>query len=212
MKLMSSAVKPEYKIITQLVESGSSVLDLGCGDGELLSVLIKEKNISKAQGIEIDEQAIYKCVARGVSVFHGDIDSGLAEYEDNSFDYVILNQSFQQVKKPDVVLGEALRVGREVIVGFPNFAHLIARYHLAFRGKAPVTRSLPFQWYDTPNLHFLSIADFITYCRQRRIQIKKAYFLGNNKPVKIFPNLLALLGIFLITKNYYLIVLEITVS
>ena len=198
---MSGNMNPDYGIISKLVRPGSSVLDLGCGEGELLSILKRECNISKAQGIEIDEQSIYKCVAKGVSVFHGDIDSGLAEYEDNSFDYIILNQTFQQVKKPDIVLKEALRVGHEVIVGFPNFAHIKARYQLAIRGLAPVTRSLPYEWYNSPNLHFLSISDFINYCRQRNIKIERSIFLGRSKPVKIFPNILALLGIFVITKN-----------
>jgi methionine biosynthesis protein MetW len=193
--------QPEHRIIVDLVRPGASVLDLGCGDGILLNILKKEKNISKSQGIEIDEQAIYKCVERGLSVFHGDIDTGLAEYEDKSFDYVILNQSFQQVKKPEVVLGEALRVGREVIVGFPNFAYYQARYHLAVRGIAPVTRSLPYQWYDTPNIHFLSIADFIRFCRQRNIRIEKSAYLGKKGPVRFLPNLFALIGIFLIIQN-----------
>ena len=151
----------EYNLISKLVKAGSSVLDLGCGNGDLLAKLKREKNITKSQGIEIDEQAIYKCVEKGLSVFHGDIDTGLAEYEDKSFDYVILYQSFQQVKKPDVVMEEALRVGKDVIVGFPNFAYFTARYHLALRGRAPITRSLPFEWFDTPNIHFLSIADFV---------------------------------------------------
>jgi len=196
-------IKPEYRIITGLVNSGSSVLDLGCGDGELLALLTKEKGLIKAQGIELDEQAIYRCVAKGLSVFHGDIDSGLAEYEDNSFDYVIINQTFQQVKKPDVVLNEALRVGRQAIVGFPNFAYFTARFHLAVRGVAPITRSLPYEWYDTPNIHFLSIADFINYCRKRNIRILKSFYLGESRPVKLFPNLLALLGIFLIGKKEF---------
>src|SRR5512137_1426211 len=117
MNIAANLDKFEHKIIANLIDPGASVLDLGCGDGELLALLKREKNVSKAQGIEIDEKAIYKCVARGLSVFHGDIDSGLAEYQDNSFDYVILNQTFQQVKKPDFVVGEALRVGREAIIG-----------------------------------------------------------------------------------------------
>jgi methionine biosynthesis protein MetW len=188
---------PEYNVIAKLVRTGASVLDLGCGNGDLLAKLKKEKNIIKSQGIEIDEQAIYKCVEKGLSVFHGDIDTGLAEYENDSFDYVILNQSFQQVKKPDVVLGETLRVGREVIVGFPNFAYFPARYHLALRGRAPVTRSLPYEWYDTPNIHFLSIADFIAYCRQRHIKILKSIYLDKDKEVRLFPNLRASVGIFL---------------
>ncbi len=200
MNTSSNSAKPEFGVIANMVRPGASVLDLGCGEGELLAILKKEKNITRAQGIEIDEQAIYKCVARGLSVFHGDIDSGLSEYENKSFDYVILNQSFQQVKKPDIVLGESLRVGKEVIVGFPNFAYYTARYHLAIKGRAPITRSLPFEWYDTPNIHFLSIADFISYCRKRNIKIESTFYLGKTRPVKIFPNLLALLGIFLITK------------
>ena len=201
MNMSDRLAKPEYNVIAGMVKAGSSVLDLGCGEGELLIILKREKNVIKAQGIEIDEQAIYKCVARGLSVFHGDIDSGLTEYDRKSFDYVILNQSFQQVKKPDVVLGEALRVGKEVIVGFPNFAYFTARYHLGLRGRAPITRSLPYEWYDTPNIHFLSIADFVDYCRKRKIKIEKACYLGKSRPVKLFPNLMALVGIFLITKN-----------
>jgi methionine biosynthesis protein MetW len=169
---------PEHRIIIEMVEPGASVLDLGCGEGELVAALKKEKQIRKAHGIEINEEAIYKCVARGLSIFHGDIDSGLPEYEDGSFDFVILNQSFQQVKKPDAVLEEALRVGKRVIVSFPNFAHYTARYNLAIRGRAPVTRSLPFAWYATPNLHFLSIADFRDYCQSRNIRIEKSIFTG----------------------------------
>jgi methionine biosynthesis protein MetW len=198
MKNNSISNKPEYRLIAEMVQPSTSVLDLGCGDGELMAMLKKERGISRSQGIELDEKAIYKCVARGLSVFHGDIDSGLAEYADKSFDYVILNQTFQQVKKPDVVLSEALRVGHHVIVGFPNFAHLSARYQLAFLGRAPITHSLPYEWYNTPNIHFLSIADFISYCRRRKISIEKSLFLGKEKPLNIFPNLRALLGIFLI--------------
>jgi methionine biosynthesis protein MetW len=160
---VSNISKPEYDVIASLVRPGSSVLDLGCGDGELLAKLRKERNVGKAQGIEIDEQAIYRCVARGLSVFHGDIDTGLPEYDVKSFDYVILNQTFQQVKKPRDVLTEALRVGNQAIVSFPNFAHYSARYQLAIKGRAPVTRSLPFERYNTPNIHFLSIADFIRF-------------------------------------------------
>jgi methionine biosynthesis protein MetW len=197
----SDLIKPEYRLISNLVRPGSSVLDLGCGDGELLALLMKEKNLAKIQGIELDEQAIYRCVAKGLSVFHGDIDSGLSEYENDSFNYVIINQTFQQVKKPDVVLNEALRVGHDVIVGFPNFAYYTARIHLALKGVAPITRSLPYEWYDTPNIHFLSIADFINYCRKRNIRILKSFYFNENRPIRFFPNLLASLGIFLISKK-----------
>src|SRR4030066_445427 len=123
----------EYGAILKWIRQGSSVLDLGCGNGELLALLVREKKV-RAQGIEIDEHAIYQCVAKGLSVFHEDIDNGLSDYGDQSFDYVILNQSFQQVKKPDIVLREALRVGKEVIIGFPNFAYFPARLQIFFRG------------------------------------------------------------------------------
>ncbi len=201
--LSNDEAKPlplEYGTILEWIEPGSSVLDLGCGDGELLSLLVREKNI-KAQGIEIDEQAIYRCVARGLSVFHQDIDNGLAEYGDRSFHYVILNQTFQQVDKPDSVLTEALRVSAKVIIGLPNFAHYRARLQIAFKGKAPITASLPYEWHDTPNRHFLSISDFIGYCDKRDISIEKSSFFAKKRRVKIFPNLLALTGIFLISRR-----------
>jgi methionine biosynthesis protein MetW len=191
----------EYQYIADMIQPGSSVLDLGCGNGDLLALLKQKLNINRSQGIEIDEKAIYECVAKGVSVFHGDIDSGLAEYKDNSFDFVILNQTFQQVKKPDIVLQEALRVGRKVIVGFPNFAYITARFHLAVRGRAPITKSLPYQWYDTPNIHFLSIADFKDYCHKRKICIEKVYYLDKNRTVRFLPNLMALSGVFLIHRQ-----------
>jgi methionine biosynthesis protein MetW len=187
----------EYRTILNWVEPGASVLDLGCGDGTLLALLVEEKEV-KAQGIEISEQAIYRCVAKGLSVFHEDIDDGLSGYSNHSFDYVILHQSLQQVKKLDDVLTEAMRIGRRVIVGFPNFVHYRARFQIFLRGRTPVTPSLPYQWHDTPNLHFLSILDFVVYCRQRGIQIEKKAFMGERKRVRILPNLFALTGIFLI--------------
>jgi methionine biosynthesis protein MetW len=190
----------EHKVFLDWIRPATSVLDLGCGDGELLSLLVREKKI-KAQGIEIDEQAIHKCVARGLSVFHQDIDKGLSEYADKSFDYVILNQSFQQVKKPDIVLTEGLRVSDKVIISFPNFAHLRARIRLCFNGRAPMTASLPYEWHDTPNTHFLSIQDFVDYCRARNIRVEKSYFIENNRSVRILPNLFALTGIFMISKD-----------
>jgi methionine biosynthesis protein MetW len=187
----------EHKIISEWIEPHSLVLDLGCGDGELLSFLIQEKQ-ARAQGIEINEQAIYKCVTKGLSVFQEDIDTGLSEFKDKSFDYVILSQSLQQVKKPDFVLKEALRVSKKVIVSFPNFAHCAARLQIFLRGKVPITNALPYEWHDTPNLHFLSISDFIEYCQKRNIEIENSVFIGNNKKVKISPNLFAEIGIFLL--------------
>ncbi|MCZ7398603.1 MAG: methionine biosynthesis protein MetW [Candidatus Methanoperedens sp.] len=193
------SIKLEYRIILDWIEGESSVLDLGCHEGELLSLIIREKN-ARVHGIEIDEQAIYKCVALGLSVSHQDIDNGLSEYGDATFDYVILNQSLQQVRKPGVVLNESLRVGKEVIIGFPNFAHYHTRYQIFFRGKTPITPSLPYEWYETPNLHFLSISDFVEYCQKRDIKIKRTAFLNGIGIVRILPNLFAQTGIFLISK------------
>jgi methionine biosynthesis protein MetW len=190
--------KIENQVIMDWIEHGASVLDLGCGDGELLARLIEAKQVH-AQGIELSEQAIHNCVARGLSVFQEDIDTGLSDYADKSFDYVILNQTFQQVKKPDFVLKEALRVGKKTIVGFPNFLHISARLQLFFGGKVPVTPSLPYEWYDTPNLHFLSIADFQEYCKKREVQIERSAFTAKNIRVRLFPNLLAENGLFLLS-------------
>jgi methionine biosynthesis protein MetW len=188
----------ESRIIADMIPPGAAVLDLGCGDGDLLAVLVKDKK-ARVQGIEIDEQCIYKCVSRGLSVLHGNIDSGLAEYDAKTFDFVILNQSFQQVRKPETVLREALRVGRQVIVAIPNFAHYRARWQIFFKGRTPVTASLPYEWYDTPNLHFLSLLDFAEYCRKRHIQIDRTAYTALDKRVKLFPNLLALVGIFVLS-------------
>ena len=190
-------IRPDHKAILELVNLRSSVLDLGCGTGELLYILIKEKNV-RGQGIEIDEQAIYRCVSKGLSVLHGDIETGLAEYKDKSFDYVILNQSLQQIRRVDSVLNDALRVGKKVIVGFPNFAHYKSRLQLFFRGRTPITGALPYQWYETPNLHFLSISDFIAYCRLKKIIIERGEYIGNNSRIRLLPNLFAQTGIFLI--------------
>ena len=190
--------KIENKIIAEWISSGASVLDLGCGDGELLTLLIREKQV-RAQGIELSDQSVQQCVTEGLSVFQEDIDTGLSEYDDKSFDYVVLNQTFQQVKKPDFVLKEALRVGTKTIVGFPNFVNASARFQIFFKGRVPVTKSLPYEWYDTPNLHFLGIADFKEYCKKRNIHIEDSAFITKNKQTKLFPNLLAELGLFLLS-------------
>jgi methionine biosynthesis protein MetW len=192
-------ISPDYRVILEIVTPSSTVLDLGCGDGDLLSLLVREKGI-KAQGIEIDDKAIFECVAKGLNVFQDDIDTGLPEYGDKSFDFVILNQSIQQVKKPGEVLKEALRVGKKVVVGIPNFAHIKARSQIFFRGRVPVTPSLPYEWHDTPNLHFLSLLDFIDYCRKRGIRIERSIFLGVEKRVNFLPNLFARTGIFIISE------------
>jgi len=190
-------LKLEHEVIVGWIEKGSSVLDLGCGNGDLLAALVKEKQV-KAQGIEIDEKAIYECVAKGLSVVQQDIETGLSEYLDKSFDYVILAGSLQQVKKPDPVLSAALRVGKKTIVSFPNFAHYRVRLQILFGGRVPVTPSLPFEWYETPNLHFLSISNFIEYCQKRGIHIERSAFLGRGS-LKALPNLRAETALFVLS-------------
>ena len=192
------AIRSDQKAIVDIVEPGVTVLDLGCGRGELLAELVEKKQV-RAQGIEIDDDAILHCVALGLNVFHDDIDRGLSEYADQSFDYVILNQTFQQVRRPDEVLKESLRVGRKVIVGFPNFASLSTRYHLGIRGRTPVTPSLPYEWHDTPNLHFLSVLDFLDYCKKRNMRVERACYFAKNKKIKLIPNLRADTVVYLIS-------------
>jgi len=197
---MNFSVKLDYQIISNWIPHGNSVLDLGCGDGELLMLLITNKQVH-AQGIEINDQAVRRCVTQGLNVLQQDIDAGLSEYAAKSIDYVILNQTLQQVKNPDFVLKEALRVGKKVIVGFPNFAHYLARLSIFFRGRVPVTAALLYEWYNTPNLHFLSIIDFVEYSRKRHITIEDNVFTAKNRKVLFLPNLRAEFGFFLLSSR-----------
>lgn len=194
-----SGLKLEHEVILDWVDSYSSVLDLGCGNGDLLAALVKEKHV-KAQGIEIDEKAIYECVAKGLSVVNQDIETGLSEYLDKSFDYTILAGTLQQVKKPDPVLQDALRVGKRTIVSFPNFGHYSVRLQILLGGKVPVTPSLPFEWFDTPNLHFLTISNFFDYCENRRMTMERSAFLGHGR-LRLLPNLRAETSVFLLSKS-----------
>ncbi len=188
----------EHATLLAWVVHGTSVLDLGCGDGALLADLVATKQVT-ACGIDIDEHAIYQCVARGLSVFHQDLDTGLSEYTDRSFDYVILKQSLQQLRHPAFVLREATRVGHKVIVSLPNFAHYAARFQIFFRGRVPVTPALPYEWYDSPNIHFLSILDFRDFCAEQGFCIEKAFFIRRNRAVRVFPNFFAETALFLLS-------------
>jgi methionine biosynthesis protein MetW len=192
-------IRLDHRIINSIIEPGSRVLDLGCGEGDLLHHLVLDKQV-RAQGVELDDKAIQACVKKGLSVFHDDIEKSLREYPEHSFDYVILNQSMQEVKKVDCVIQEALRIGSRVIVGFPNFAYFKSRFMLFFRGKSPVTKSLPYLWFDTPNVRFLSISDFLDFCVQKKIRIQETHYLGAGKPIHFLPNLLAMNAIVVLTK------------
>ncbi len=193
-------IRLDHRMILEIILPGSKVLDLGCGNGDLMYLLAHRKN-ARVQGIELDEAAIYECVKKGLSVIHGDIEAGLREYPDDAFDDVILNQSIQQVRKVDEVFEEALRIGRRIIVGFPNFAHLEARTILFFRGKSPVTESLPYRWNDTPNVRFLSIVDFRQFCAERSYRVLAAHYLGSHREIRLWPNLLARDALFVIEKE-----------
>ncbi len=199
-KIFLNNIRPDHRLILEWVREESKVLDLGCGDGTLLSLLIEDKKC-QGTGIEIDEQAIYSCVARGVSISHSDIDTGLSDYSNKRFDYVILNESLQQVLHPESVILEALRVGKKVIVGIPNFCHIRARLQIFLQGRVPVTKELPYQWYDTPNLRFLSIKDFRYFCKKNNIKILKEQGISTGKKIFLFPNLFANIGMYLLEKS-----------
>jgi methionine biosynthesis protein MetW len=180
----------DHRVIAQIVPAGARVLDLGSGDGELMDLLRRQKG-AKVQGVELNEQSIYQCVARGLSVVHSDLDSGLNGYPDHSFDYVILNQSLQQVRNIELVMRESLRVSSRVIVGFPNFAVWNARAILALTGRTPVTSALPYGWYDTPNLRFLTIKDFRRFCVNKDFRILGSHYLSTRRKIYVWPNLFA---------------------
>ncbi len=193
-------MKLDHQIIAEIIDEGAHILDLGCGNGELLSFLRQHKK-ALVQGIELDENQMHVCVENGLTVLQGDIESGLVDYPDNSFDYVILNQIMQEIRKADFVVQESLRVGHKVIVGFPNFAHLSARSTLFFKGRTPINEALPYYWFETPNVRFLTIDDFIDYCAKKNIHIEQRYYLGAKGRVHFLPNLFAQNAIFVLTRK-----------
>ena len=191
------AERPDFGVIGEIVQSGSRVLDLGCGEGELLAWLLANKNIV-ARGVEISAPKVRKAIARGVSAYQGDLDEGLADYPDHAFDYVILSQTLQETKAPLHVLREMLRVGKRAIVSFPNFGHWSVRKAMLLTGQAPKTKLFPYDWYNSPNIHFLSINDFEELCRDASLPISKRYFLSGPVRVSTMPNLLAQTAVFLL--------------
>ena len=162
----------DYDEIVKLVPAGSSVLDLGCGDGELLHRLIAAKQV-RGRGVDIQESMIIESISKGISVFQGDLDEGLRDYATGSYEYVILNQTLQATHRPLLVLKEMLRVGKRAIVSFPNFGYFRVRLQFLFSGRMPVTRDLPYSWYDTPNIHLCTRKDFVDYCTSSGVTILK---------------------------------------
>lgn len=189
--------------ILRWIRPGARVLDLGCGDGEFLD-LLREQRRACGTGIEIDPQAITRAIRRGLNIIEQDLDAGLANFPDQSFDVVVMAHALQAVHYPDQVLEEMLRVGRECVVTFPNFGQWRCRVHLATRGRMPVSRFLPYNWYDTPNIHFCTVRDFETLCRQRQIRILGRDMIGagagNSLLATHWPNLFATTAIYHISR------------
>jgi methionine biosynthesis protein MetW len=189
--------RKDYAIISELVEPGSRVLDLGCGEGELLDWLTEHKGVD-ARGVEIDGAKVQRAIARGVSVYQGDIDQGLVDYPDQVFDYVILSQTLQQTMRPLQVLREMLRVARWAIVAFPNFGHWRVRWAHLSSGRAPQTELFPYEWHESPNIHFLTIHDFESLAAREHWNVARRIFLAGDHEVKTRPNLLAEVAVFLL--------------
>ena len=191
--------RSDYAIIGDIVQPGSKVLDLGCGDGELLQWLAEKKGVD-ARGVEISGEKVQRAISRGVSVYQGDIDQGLADYPDRAFDYVILSQTLQETRRPRAVLNEMLRVANRAIVAFPNFGHWRMRLSMLVSGRAPRTKLFPHEGYDSPNIHFLTVHDFEDLAAREAIVVERRYFLAGRRTVDIFPNLLAETAVFLVRK------------
>lgn len=178
---MSEPLRPDLAIIARHVARGARVLDVGCGDGQLMAALRDEAGVD-ARGLEIDPANVASAVARGLAVVQGDADVDLAGYPDKGFDYAILSQTLQTARAPDQVLDHLLRIGHRAFVSFPNFAHWRVRLSLLWGGRMPVTPLLPEQWYDTPNIHHVTIDDFRAFVRQRRITVEGSWFLSRGHP------------------------------
>ena len=191
--------RSDYAIISDIVPRGSNVLDLGCGDGELLAWLAEHKDVN-ARGVEISGLKVQRAIARGVSVYQGDIEEALSDLPDQAFDYVVLSQTLQETEAPLKVLREILRVGRRGIVAFPNFGHWSVRLAHLWSGRAPKTNLFPHEWYDSPNIHFLTVDDFESLARSEDWVVERRIFLQGQRRVKLLPNLLAEVAVFLIRK------------
>ena len=193
-------LRPDLQIIADNIAQGARVLDVGCGTGDLMAALRDSKGVD-ARGMEIDAAGVTEAVARGLSVIQGDADSDLADYPDGAFDYAILSQTLQTTVRPDLVLEQLLRIGRKAFVSFPNFAQWRIRFSLMYGGRMPVTRQLPARWYDTPNIHHVTVDDFRSFLKERSIIVEGAWFLrGDKGTTSAAANLLAEHAVFLLSR------------
>ena len=184
-------MKKEFNIIAKLITKNSKVLDVGCGDGELMKY-IYENITNDIRGLELSKHNVQKCIEKGLTVIEGDAEKDLKQFPESSFDYVVLSQTLQAFLDPENVINQLLRVGKKAIVTIPNFGYWKVRIHLLFQGTMPITENLPNEWYDTPNLHMCTIKDFVNYCKKKNIKI--------NSSNLSFQNLFSKLGIFVIGK------------
>ena len=196
-------MKKEFKVIANLLPKNVRVLDVGCGDGSLMSHLIKEKNI-EARGLELKKENVTKCIYKGLPVIEGNAETELHQFPNQSFDFVILSQTLQAFYNPEKVLKDLLRIGKSVIISIPNFGYWKVRTSLLFFGKMPITKTLPNSWYNTPNLHMCTIKDLFHFCVEKNIEIKRAVGINEDKTSEIkksnleIKNFFSKLGIFLI--------------
>jgi methionine biosynthesis protein MetW len=201
-----SPARLDFLLVADMVKLGSRVLDIGCGDGTLLA-LLRDRRRADARGIEISREGVSECLAKGLPVIQGDADADLADYPDDAFDYVILSQTLQTTRQPRVVLEHLLRIGHRAIVSFPNFGHWRVRFYLALYGRMPITDHLPYSWYDTPNIHFCTIRDFVELCSEVGARMERAVALNaGGKPIRVvLPwwvwNLFGEQGVFLLRRR-----------
>jgi len=191
--------RSDYAIIGELIEPNTRVLDLGCGEGELLDWLSTNKGVT-GRGVEIDSTRVQRAIARGVSAYQGDIDKGLADYPPDSFDYVILSQTLQETRHPLAVMRDMLRVAHNAVVTFPNFGHWSVRLSHLLSGRAPKTRTFPHDWYDSPNIHFFTVDDFEDLVAREGWKVERRYFLSGHHLGRFLPNLMAEVAVYLVRR------------